>query len=84
MQKVKNVLVTGGLGGIGLNICKLFIKKNHNLVIVDNLPKKFFIKRLLDHSITNKENTVLYKKIDLCKIIVFFKNNYTIWFWEIN
>ena len=67
MQKVKNVLVTGGLGGIGLNICKLFIKKNHNLVIVDNLPKKFNSKKLLDLSIASKENTVLYKKIDLSK-----------------
>ena len=67
MNKVKNVLVTGGLGGIGLNICKLFIKKNHNLVIVDNIPKKYFSKRLSDHSITNKKNTILYKKIDLRK-----------------
>ena len=61
-------LLTGGLGGIGLNICKLFIKKNHNLVIVDNIPKKYFFKRLSDHSITNKKNTILYKKIDLTKI----------------
>ena len=67
MNKVKNVLVTGGLGGIGLNICKLFIKKNHNLVIVDNIPKKYFSKRLSDQLITNKKNTILYKKIDLTK-----------------
>ena len=66
MTKVKNVLITGGLGGIGLNICKLFIK-DHNVIIVDNLPKKYFAKRLSDHSITNKKNTILYKKIDLTK-----------------
>ena len=44
MNKVKNVLITGGLGGLGLNICKLFIKKNHNLVIVDKESKKSFSK----------------------------------------
>ena len=66
MTKVKNVLITGGLGGIGLNICNLFIK-DHNVIIVDNLSNKYFSKRLSDHSITNKKNTILYKKIDLTK-----------------
>ena len=48
MKKVKNVLITGGLGGIGLNICKLFIK-DHNVIIVDNkLPNKSFAKKLSD------------------------------------
>ena len=47
MNKVKNVLVTGGLGGIGLNICKLFIKKNHNLVIVIIFLKNIFLKDYL-------------------------------------
>ena len=32
----KNFLVTGGTGFIGSNICKLLIKKNHNVVIFDN------------------------------------------------
>ena len=67
MNKVKNVLVTGGLGGIGLNICRLFIKKNHNLIIVDNLSKKYFSERLLGHYINNNKNIILYKKIDLAK-----------------
>ncbi|MBO6478681.1 MAG: 3-hydroxybutyrate dehydrogenase [Pelagibacteraceae bacterium] len=64
MKKVKNVLITGGLGGIGLNICKLFIK-DHNVIIVDNkLPNKSFAKKLSD---INKKNLILYKKIDLEK-----------------
>ena len=67
MNKVKNVLITGGIGGIGLEICKYFINKNFNLIIIDNLPNKFFSKKLSDHSITNKKNTILYKKIDLTK-----------------
>ena len=46
MIKIKNVLVTGRLGGISLNICKYFIKKNHNLIIVDNLSNKISPKKL--------------------------------------
>ena len=63
MPKVKNVLITGGLGGIGLNICKLFIK-DHNVIIVDNLPNKSFSKKLSD---INKKNLIFYKRIDLTK-----------------
>ena len=35
MNKIKNVLITGGLGGIGFDICKYFISKNYNIIIVD-------------------------------------------------
>ena len=66
MSKVKNVLITGGLGGIGINICNLFIK-DHNVIIVDNLPNKSFSKKLSDHTIINNKNIILYKKIDLTK-----------------
>ena len=66
MTKVKNVLITGGLGGIGINICNLFIK-DHNVIIVDNLPSKYFSKKLSEHSIINCKNIILYKKIDLIK-----------------
>ena len=30
MNKIINVLITGGLGGIGLDICKYLIRKNFN------------------------------------------------------
>jgi 3-hydroxybutyrate dehydrogenase len=63
MTKVKNVLIIGGLGGIGINICKLCIK-DHKVIIVDNLPTKTFVKKLSD---INKKNLILYKKIDLTK-----------------
>ena len=69
MSKVKNVLVTGGLGGIGFDICKFFIKKNFKTIITDNLTNKIFNKRLSDHFIENRKNTILYKKIDLTKAI---------------
>ena len=42
MSKVKNVLVTGGLGGIGFDICKFFVKKNFKIIIIDNLTNKIF------------------------------------------
>ena len=65
----KNVLITGGLGGIGFNICKYFIIKNFNLIIVDNLPIHKFNKILSNNLIKNNNNTILYKKINLNKPI---------------
>ena len=56
MSKIRNILITGGLGGIGFDICKYFIKKKFNLIIIDNLPNKNFDKRLFDHSLNNKKN----------------------------
>src|SRR6056297_3331135 len=32
-----NILVTGGLGYIGSHTCVELIKKNHNIIIADNL-----------------------------------------------
>ena len=46
MNKIKNVLITGGVGGIGFDICRYFINKNFNLIILDNIPNKNFTKRL--------------------------------------
>ena len=83
MFKVKNVLITGGLGGIGFDICKFFIQKDFKLFIIDNLPKKIFNKRLSDQLIINTKNIIFYKKIDLTKVVQikklfrFIKNNYS-------
>ena len=51
MSKVKNVLMTGGLGGIGINICNLF-SKDHNVIIVDNLHELAFDDRRSHISLT--------------------------------
>ena len=83
MNKSKNVLITGGLGGIGINICRYFIQKNFNIIIIDNLPNKLFSKKISDYSILSKKNIILYKKIDLTKAIQIkklfhsLKKNYT-------
>ena len=69
MTKVRNVLVTGWLGGIGFDICRFFIRNNFNLIIIDNLPIKNFKKKLSDHTINISNNIILYKKIDLTKTI---------------
>ena len=65
----KNVLITGGLGGIGFNICKYFIIKNFNLIIVDNLPINKFNKILSNNLIKKNNITIVYKKINLNKPI---------------
>ena len=35
-MKIKNILITGGLGFIGNNLAKNLIKKNKNVTILDN------------------------------------------------
>ena len=35
-MKIKNILITGGLGFIGNNLAKYLIKKNKNVTILDN------------------------------------------------
>jgi len=83
MFKVKNVLITGGLGGIGFDVCKIFIKKIFKLFIIDNLPKKIFNKRLSDNLIKNTKNEIFYRKVDLTQIVQikkffrFIKKNYS-------
>ena len=69
MNKIKNVLITGGLGGIGFDICKYFISKNYNIIIVDKFSIDKYNKILskdLNKTINSK---ILYKKIDLTKPI---------------
>ena len=34
---MKNILITGGAGFIGLNFLKIILKKNYNIINVDNL-----------------------------------------------
>ena len=37
MKKTNNILVTGGAGYIGSHIVEQLIKKNSNIIILDNL-----------------------------------------------
>ena len=39
-KKQKTLLITGGLGGIGLEIVEFFYKKNFKIIILDNKSKK--------------------------------------------
>ena len=67
MNKIKNVLITGGLGGIGFDICKYFILKSYNIIIIDKLSNNKFNQILYDNSIMNSKTKIFYKKIDLTK-----------------
>lgn len=61
---MKNILVTGGLGYIGSNICNLILKNNkYNCIIVDNLSN------------SKLEKLKILKKINKQKKILFFKYN---------
>ena len=66
MNKIKNVLITGGLGGIGFEISKHFILKKYNLIIIDNLPINKFNKMFY---IIGNKNKIFYRKLDLTKTI---------------
>ena len=65
MNKVKNVLITGGLGGIGFSICQYMIVKKYNLIIIDNLSLKKFNEILSNSSIKKSKSRILYKKVNL-------------------
>jgi 3-hydroxybutyrate dehydrogenase len=65
IKEIKTVIITGGLGGIGLNLVSFFEKKNFNIIILDNKPKKEFLNIKIKKS--NLQNTIIYKRIDLSK-----------------
>lgn len=53
MRKVKqyNILITGGAGFIGSNLCEHFLEKGHNVICLDNLSTGF--KKNIDPFFTN-------------------------------
>jgi len=69
MNKIKNVLITGGLGSIGFDICKYFVLRNHNIIIIDNLSIDKYNKILSKDLNKNFISKILYQKIDLTKPI---------------
>ena len=64
-KEFKTVLITGGLGGIGLGLVKFFYDKKFNIIIFDNKNKIFF-SRL---NFKKQKNIIKYYKINLSKSI---------------
>ena len=58
---MKNILVTGGTGFIGSNICKYLIKEKYNTIVFDN-NSRGNIKRL-----ENIKKKIIFVKGDICK-----------------
>ena len=74
-------IITGGLGGIGLDIVKFFYNKNYNLIILDNKKVSEFSNLNINKSI--QSNFIIYKKIDISnpvlikKLFIFLKKKYS-------
>ena len=60
---MKNILITGGAGGIGLEIVRNFEKKNFNIIILDKTSKKNFKKNY-----TKIKKNIFYFEVDLVEI----------------
>ena len=65
IKEIKTVIITGGLGGIGLNLVSYFYSKKFNIIILDNKPIKDFLNLKIKKS--NLQNTIIYQKVDLSK-----------------
>ena len=64
-------IITGGLGGIGLDIVKYFFNKNYNLIILDNKKVSEFSNLNINKS--TRPNFIIYKKIDISKPVLIKK-----------
>ena len=60
---MKNILITGGAGGIGLEIVHYFGNKNYNIIILDKTSKKNFKKNY-----TKIKKNIFYFEVDLVEI----------------
>ena len=60
---MKNILITGGAGGIGLEIVHYFEKKNFNIIILDKTLKKDFKKNF-----KKIKKNIFYFEADLLEI----------------
>ena len=60
---MKNILITGGAGGIGLEIVHYFENKNYNVIILDKTLKKDFKKNY-----KKIKKNIFYFEVDLLEI----------------
>ncbi len=60
---MKNILITGGAGGIGIEIVHYFEKKNFNIIILDKTLKKDFKKNY-----KKIKKNIFYFEVDLLEI----------------
>ena len=60
---MKNILITGGAGGIGLEIVHYFENKNYNVIILDKTLKKDFKKNY-----KKIKKNIFYFEADLLEI----------------
>ena len=60
---MKNILITGGAGGIGLEIVHYFEKKNFNIIILDKTSKKNF-----KTNFKKPKKNIIYFEADLLKL----------------
>ena len=63
-----NILITGGAGFIGSNLCEYFLSKEYNVVCLDNFSTGH--KHNISHLLTNKKFTLIegdIRNLDTCK-----------------
>jgi UDP-glucose 4-epimerase len=71
---MKNILVTGGLGYVGINVCNLILKrKNFNCIILDNLSNSSKDKLKILNKINSKKPTFYLNNINDSTINKIFK-----------
>ena len=63
----KNLLITGGLGGIGFDIVNFFVKKKFNIIIADNLSRNNLNLLIHRYNIHKYQKNIFYHKLDLTK-----------------
>ena len=72
---MKNILITGGAGGIGLEIVHYFENKNYNVIILYKILKKYFKKNY-----KKIKKNIFYFEVDLLEIKKTEKKNSTNYF----
>ncbi len=61
MSREKVVLITGGAGFIGINTADYYVKKNHNIIILDNFSRKGVEKNVSWFKKTHKKGYSIVK-----------------------